>query len=230
MFDRSSRHPNRPLRTLVAPLVALLTLILCVVCSAQSVANSAIVVGVGSAPADSTWPVAMAVYRASSLRPVLTDSEARTLAGEAPAASASSALLELAELRSKSSDDATGRAMLAEVAKRTHAKTLVVVFTFDPPRAAEVRLFDAATSVFGNTRYQAENGTWNPLVSALVTMNAPPTPSSSASADLTKKGDLPFYKSPWFWGSVGVAAAVSVIVYLAFAHSSTSTSAAQLKW
>jgi soluble lytic murein transglycosylase-like protein len=121
--------------------------------------------------------------------------------------------------------------LLTEVAKRTHAKTLVVVFTFDPPRAPEVRLFDPATSVFGNTHYLAENGGWQPLVSALVAMNAPPAPSASASANLGKKDDAPFYKSPWFWGSVGVAAVVSVIVILAFSHTSTSSSSpVELKW
>ncbi|MBL8719323.1 MAG: hypothetical protein JNL79_25275 [Myxococcales bacterium] len=195
-----------------------------------------VVVAMGSTPTDATWPIALAVYGVAGLRPTLTDRGARVLAGEPVLEGDPEPVKDLAALRAKvENDDAPSRAMLSEIARRTRCAALVVVTRSDA--VVEARVFDAKEDRLEATRHRAETkgAPWQPLTAVLETRYAPPPP-------VVKKEEpkpmpvaptpeaKPFYKSPWFWGALGTAAAAGVGAWLLTRNQGDSAGTAHVEW
>ena len=104
------------------------------------------------------WPLAQALYADESIRPPLSESQARVLAGEAPPADAPSSLRDLAETRAViHGDDAPSRQLLMSLASSLHVKAFVTVEQqLDATPSA--RLFLASTGAFDAARYAPEDG------------------------------------------------------------------------
>jgi hypothetical protein len=184
------------------------------------------VVGVGEAPSDSAWPVALAIYGDTTLRPKLSDAAARALAGESDPAAPSDAK-ELAALRAQvKGDDPASRVLLAEIARRAQVRAVVLVFPATEAEAVEVRVYDAADDSLSSTRHRREKGSWSPLATVLSgkygvkpIVATPPPPKKEEP-----KGGT-FLSSPWFWGALGAAAAAGVAAYLITRDNGASTDA-----
>jgi hypothetical protein len=193
---------------------------------APALRKGVVVVGVGEGAADATWPVAGAVYGDAALRPKIEDRDARVLAGEAADAKAPAPTSELAALRAKvTGDDPASLAMLADVARRTGARAVVVVFPAhadDGGKApTQARLFDAADAHLEPTKYEADatrpTTPWGALVDTLHARYAPKTGSPivvpAPEEKPEKKDSGSFLSSAWFWGALGAAALMGGVVY-----------------
>lgn len=167
-----------------------------------STRSGVVVIASAAAPAEAVWPIAKAIYADTVLRPKLSDAEARALAGEP-----SDSHKELFELRAKvTADDAPSRAILAEIARRTGARAIAVVFVVDGQ--PEVRVWDAADERFAATRHRREASGWEPLASGLHTKVAAKKPIEPGPAPASS-----FTRSPWFWGALGAAVVAGVAVW-----------------
>ncbi|GAC1361265.1 MAG: hypothetical protein NVSMB47_13660 [Polyangiales bacterium] len=184
------------------------------------------VVGVGLAPADATWPVASAVYADATLRPRLEDRDARVLAGAGPEPGAPPTTTDLAALRAQlAGDDVGSRALLAEVARRTGARAIVLVAApGNEGGLVSARIWDAADDRLDATLFRAP---WTTLVDTLRARYAaapPPSASASHAPDLSPRptdergaaseGSGTF-SSVWFWSALGGAAVLGALVYVA---------------
>lgn len=195
-----------------------------------------VVVGVGESSSDATWPVAAAVYANGAVRPRIVDREARVLAGAPPPEGAPDETKELSELRAKvTGDDAASRAMLKEIARRSGALAIVVVFPATKDATAYARVYDAVEDRLESTAHRAEKGDapWSPLVAALqsryaagTTTTTTPKPVPKAPSDESR----PFYSSPWFWGAVGAAIGGSILIYAATRDSGNGPTPVRVDW
>ena len=190
------------------------------------------VVGVGVAPADATWPVASAVYADATLRPRLEDRDARVLAGAGPEPGAPPTTTDLAALRAQlAGDDVGSRALLAEVARRTGARAIVLVAApGNEGGLASARIWDAADDRLDATLFRAP---WTTLVDALRARYAAAPASSGSSASSASASHAPApsprptdergaasegsgtFSSVWFWSALGGAAVLGALVYVA---------------
>lgn len=200
-----------------------------------------VVVGVGDAPSEASWPVALAIYGDASLRPKLGDRAARTLAGEPVTADAPKDLADLAALRAQvKGDDAASRALLAEIARRTGARAIALVFPGDAQSGPEVRIYDAADDVVEATRHRRENGNkpWGPLTAMLGGRYAPAAAAKSAEPEKapapatkdTGKSGGGFLSSPWFWGALGAAALAGLAAYALSRDNGSSSPTVHVDW
>jgi hypothetical protein len=116
--------------------------------------------------------------------------------------------------------------MLSDVARRSGARAVVVVFpAHDEKATTQARLFDAADAHLEPTKYEADatrpSAPWGALVDALHARYAPKMTSSIVAApppapaeDKTEKKDSgSFLSSAWFWGALGAAALMGGVVY-----------------
>jgi len=186
--------------------------------------------------------LAFAVYRDAELRPSVDDATARVLAGDAPAEGASARLKEIAELRvsiAHAGSEVVARRLLASLGTELGA-VLVVSVALDGIRPV-ARVLRAGAPAFerlelGPTVEVAPDGvrsfrwpgateTLRGLLPGHDAVLNPPIPAAPAPAPLAPRADTapvpaepgeprPFYKSPWFWGSVGGAAALGLSVFL----------------
>jgi hypothetical protein len=192
------------------------------------------VVGVGESPSDAAWPVALAIYGDSALRPKLSDPAARALAGETDANAPADAK-ELAQLRAQvKGDDPASRVLLAEIARRASVRAVVLVFPATDPDAIEVRVYDAADDAVSSTRHRREKGSWSPLATVLNAKYAT-KPVVPATSPVPPKKDEPkggtFLSSPWFWGALGAAAAAGLTAYLLSRdNGSTDAPPVRIEW
>ncbi len=193
------------------------------------------VVAQGATPTDATWPVALAIYGRPTLRPKFADRVARVLAGEAPIDADLEPIKELAALRAKvEGDDAPSRAILAEIARRTNTLALAVV---SKPEAKDVtvRVFDVKGDRLEATQYLAEKtgSAWGPLIDTLDARYAP-APKVEAQEPVKPIAPAPegksFYKSPWFWGALGAAAAAGLTVFLLTRNSTEVAGNPHVEW
>ncbi len=135
-----------------------------------------VVIGVGPSAADASWPIARAVYADASIRPKLSEADARVLAGEPPAPDAPASRKELAELRAAAiADDALGRSAVREIMRKTNARAAVIV-ALDTPAPAVSASSSASASVA-------------PSASASATVGAPPPAPGVASARVFDAAD-----------------------------------------
>ena len=178
------------------------------------------VVALPATPTDATWPVALAIYGKPTLRPKITDRVGRVLAGESTLDADPEPVRDLAALRAKlDGDDAPSRAILAEIVRRTSTLALVVV-SKPEGKDAIVRIYDGKDDRLEATQYLAEKSgpPWAPLLGTLDARYAPkPAPSKPEEAPkpvAPTPESKSFYKSPWFWGALGAAAAAGVTVFL----------------
>jgi hypothetical protein len=164
-----------------------------------------VVIAVSTTPPETTWPVAKAIYGDETLRPKLSDAEARALAGEP-----SDKHKELFELRAQvKGDDVASRAILAEIARRTGARAIVLVTVVEGN--TEVRVWDAAEDAVSATRHRKEASGWEPFVGVLHAKYAASVPKSADAPASPSSSSIT--KSPWFWGAIGVAIASGVAVW-----------------
>jgi hypothetical protein len=180
--------------------------------------------------------LAFDVYRDASLRPAIDDATARVLAGDAPDASASAKIQDLAEARAsaaKAPGDAAARRLFASIGVELHAE-LVVVVTLDGGRPIARALKPTSTAFerveMGASieRGVAPSGPNAPSVGDVVTwpgarlllkgLLTAPIVKVAATAPATapvvpEAQERPMWKSPWFWASLGGVAAVGVTVF-----------------
>jgi hypothetical protein len=185
---------------------------------------------------DEAWSLAQGTYAAPSLRPPELDAAAaRVLCGGAPGADAPRVLAEIAaEVDAVRGEDPASRAVLTDIARRTHVRWVVVVH-LDETRAT-ARAFLAESGEFAAETYAPDDSPlhlWTGAVESLVrTFGAegpPPQAVASeprhASAPLLATHGAPaldvvpakhraFYESPWFWGALAGAAAFAGAIYL----------------
>ncbi len=212
---------------------------------APAAAPSGVAVVATGGATDAAWPLAQGVYGSASLRPrALDDAHARVLAGEAPPAGAPADLLDLAELRAGvKGDDAASRELLGAMAGKLDVRALLVVSAAGD--SASARLFFADTRTFDAARYEPDASqpgaplAWKgavgsleralapqPVVGAPATRTRIPLRVESAAAPEKKETSThsgAFYKSPWFWAAVGVAALAAGGVLLATQVGSSDT-------
>lgn len=175
--------------------------------------------------------LAQEVYRDPDLRPAIDEPTARILAGRAPADDAPPKLKELAELRAsllRAGEGVASRRLLASFGTELSAH-LVIAVSMDAGRPI-ARALRTSTASFerielGATVETSPEGTktyrWP---GAAVTLRAllpgavplapvkplavpPPVPEKP-------KESKPFYKSGWFWGTVGGVAATGLTVFI----------------
>jgi hypothetical protein len=196
---------------------------------------------------DAAWPLARAVYAQPSLRPPGVDeATARVLCGEAPAAGAPRAVHDLADTVSAiKGDDMPSRTLLAEIARRTSARAVVVV----RPDAGQAgaRVFLPDTGVFDAATYAPDAATtpltWNAAAqslarayggaSAAAPVGVPAGPSPTQAPALATHAEpalattppprRAFYESGWFWGALGAAAFAGGAAYFATRDNGAST-------
>jgi hypothetical protein len=197
---------------------------------------------------DAAWPLARAVYAQPSLRPAAVDEAgARVLCGEAPASDAPRAVRDLAEtVAAIKGDDLPSRTLLAEIARRTGARAVVVV----RPEAGRTgaRVFLPEAGVFDAATYAPDAATpltWNAAAQSLAraygaTSPAGPPPAGGpgstapTSAPPLATHEEPvlatepprkraFYESGWFWGAIGAAAFAGGAAYFATRDNGAST-------
>ncbi len=196
---------------------------------------------------DDAFVLARALYT-TRLRPRRLDEvRARVLAGQPVPEDATPDVKELGELRAAVvGEDAASRAVLASLAKRLGATALLVVVRDGDPSSGPVvaRLFLAETGELDAARYApvpGDNGvpTWRPTIASLERrFPAPNVPSSAATPPLPTgtaktqpflgeprkaEASKPFYTSPWLWGSIGAAALLGGIFYVASRDTSADT-------
>ena len=207
---------------------------------AQGQPHGAVVVAASEGAGPAARALAFEVYRDPDLRPSFDDATARVLAGQAAAGDASAELREIAEICvsvAHATSDLVARRLLASLGTELGA-TLVVSVAMDGSRPV-ARVLRPATGSFervelGPTVDIAADGArtyrW-PGAAATLRGFLPPSPGPRAPmpppAPLAPKAEAlaapaapapaearPFYRSPWFWGSVGGAAAVGLSVFL----------------
>jgi hypothetical protein len=120
---------------------------------------------------DASWALASKVYGDPTLRPFhLDDAHARVLAGEAPAASASQDLRDLAQIRAAvHGDDAPSRQLLASLGLQLGVRGVVVVEVASSGTVS-ARVFVAETQTFDAARYtpdDAHSATWSGATASL---------------------------------------------------------------
>jgi hypothetical protein len=202
---------------------------------------------------DVAWPLARDVYTNAALRPAAIDeAHARALAGEAPAANASRELQDLAATRAAvHGDDAPSRQLLASIARKLHARGVIVVDAGTaPPKSATARVFLADGTDFDAARYAPDDApavSWRGAVQSLARAYPapadapPPAPAPTAvpapaaalregpKVENMPSGPKKFYESPWFWGAIGAAALAGVGVYFLTRDNGSSTIHLQLQ-
>ncbi len=210
---------------------------------AQQSQGIAVVAGPGVR--DEAFLLARTLYATHLRPRRLDETRARILAGEPLAEGARPEAREAAELRAAVvGDDAASRSVLSTIARRTNAAALVVVFreaaspasdagaTGTPtPAPVVARLFLPETGDLDAARYAPEAPSqpgaapsWRATVTSLEQRF--PAPPSTAPAPEPKpqpfrpeprksEESKPFYTSPWLWGSLGAAALLGGIFYVA---------------
>lgn len=201
----------------------------------------------GTATRDDAFVLARALYT-TRLRPRRLDEvRARVLAGQPVPEDAPPDVKELGELRAAvAGEDAASRSVLASLAKRLGATALLVVVREGDPATGPVvaRLFLAETGELDAARYApvpGDNGvpTWRPTIASLERrFPAPSMPSTAATPAPTagigkpqpflseprkSEESKPFYTSPWLWGSIGAAALLGGLFYVASRDTSSDT-------
>jgi hypothetical protein len=221
--------------------------------AAPAPASSGLVVVALGGSMDVAWPLARAVYAQPSLRPSAVDeASARVLCGEAPAPDAPRAVRDLAEtVAAIKGDDLPSRTLLAEIARRTGARAVVVVHPEAGRAVARVLLPDAG--VFDAATYAPDAATpltWNAAAQSLARAyggsttpaalaGAAPAPGAAGSTATTSAPPLAthaepqlttepprkraFYESGWFWGALGAAAFAGGAAYFATRDNGAST-------
>lgn len=198
-----------------------------------SLRKGVVVIADADASADATWPVALSIYGDVALRPRVIDRDARALAGAPPDEKQPIETRELFDLRAKvKGDDVAARALLAELARRTGARAIVIVHAPTSATPTTAQLYDAADDRVEPTLFRADllksgEGGWTSLLAALhgrygggSANGANATPSSSTTATTSTAGDASkasssFVSSPWFWGAIGAAAVLGAVFYAA---------------
>jgi len=203
-------------------------------------AHGAIVVALSDDAAPASRSLAREIYRDPALRPSIDDATARVLAGEPPGEGPNKAkLTEMAEIRTSVSHtrtDAASRRLLASLGAETGVELVVTVMMMegDRPVAQVLRVKSASFErvELGATIETAADGArsfqWPGAATTLKGMIAPPpsitAAKSPALAPRTSpppppgqkdtKESTPFWKSPWFWGPLGVVAAAGITVFV----------------
>jgi hypothetical protein len=201
-------------------------------------AHGAIVVAVADDAGAPARSLAREVYRDPALRPAIDDTTARVLAGEAPGEGPNKAkLAEMAELRAsvaQAGADVASRKLLASLGVETRAELVIAVtMVGDRPVARALRVSSATYerielgATIETTADGAKSFQWPGASTTLKGLLAPlPAPKPSTLGPRTKaplplpppqkdtKESKPFWKSPWFWGSLGVVAAAGVTVFV----------------
>jgi hypothetical protein len=186
---------------------------------------------------DAAWPLASAIYAATSLRPVrLDEAHAHVLCGEAAPAGAPVDVRDVADMvASLHGDDAPSRALLGDIARRFAVRGVVVVRV--DARGPEARVFLADSASFDAASYAPDSGSlssWSAATRSLVRAfgtgvsagrEAAAPPSAVRAPALathrepevagTPRRPREFYESGWFWGAVGAAAFGAGAVFLA---------------
>jgi hypothetical protein len=130
---------------------------------------------------EAAWPLALAVYGQSALRPShLDDATARALCGEAPPTGAPAELADLAAaVAALRGDDAPSRILLGEIAHRAQSRALVTVQLINGRPVA--RVFLPETGAFDAATY-APDATGSGVPSPAPSIGAmPPEPSTAWS-------------------------------------------------
>ncbi len=200
--------------------------------SLEAKAHGAIVVAVGADSGPAARSLATEVYRDAGLRPTIDEPTAQVLAGGAAPAGASPRLKEIAELRASlsSGTDVVNRRLIGSLGAELGAE-LVLVVTMDGTRpvARVVRPQLAGAPdrpppqvELGATIQIAPDGQrtfqWVGAVTTLQGLIRPAAPFKVAPdpAPLppppVPNAPKPFYKSAWFWGTLGGVAAVGLTV------------------
>lgn len=208
----------------------------------QAQARGAIVVAASEGAGPAARSLALEVYKEADLRPAIDDATARALAGDAVAEGAPARVKEIAELRAsipRAGAEPVQRRVLASLGTELGA-SLVIAVTMDGTRPI-ARVLRPATASFervelGATVEIAPDGArsfkWPGVATTLrgfLPAAAPaPTPAplapkaESAPAAPGPFGPKPFYKSPWFWGSIGGAVALGLTVFAVSKATSSS--------
>lgn len=210
-----------------------------------AVRRGVVVLAVGEGGADAAWPVALAVYGDEALRPRLADRDARALAGEALAKDAPKETRELAELRAQvKGDDAASRLLLKEIARRTTALAVVLVFAPTDAAPAQARIYDAADDAIDATLHRAGTSGWGGLVATArgryaargATSGAGANGALAAPAKGTPGGARAggeagsILRSPWFWGAIGAAVVGGAVIAFAASGSGAQTTTMRVEW
>ncbi len=198
------------------------------------------VIAIGDGAADATWPVALAIYGEASLRPRIEDRDARALAGGQLPKDAPKATAELAELRAQvRGDDTASRLLLKEIARRTAAVALVLVWPKTDAKPTEARIYDAAGDVVEPTLHREGTAGWDALVGTLrgryakVEPATTPTTTSTATTpgkDGSSGKGSSVLKSPWFWGAVALAVAGAVVWAATSSRGSAQATGLRVEW
>jgi hypothetical protein len=194
-----------------------------------------VVVAVSEGAGPAARALAFDVYRDTDLRPSIDDATARALAGEAPADDAPTRLKELSELRTSivhAESPLVARRLLASLGTELGA-ALVVPVSMDGTHPV-ARVLRPGTAAFerielGPTVEIAPDGAktfrWPGATATLrgvLTGPLAPKAEAAPAAPAPPAAPRPFYKSPWFWGSIGGAAAIGLSVFLISRATSSS--------
>jgi hypothetical protein len=229
----SSSASAAPLATAPAPSLPAL--------DPASARRGVVVLAIGDA-SDAAWPVALAVYGDGSLRPKIADADARALAGAEPAKDAPKGTRELSELRAQvKGDDAASRLLLAEIARRTAALAVVLVFPKSDAAPAQARVYDAADGAVEATLHrESASGGWSGLLGTLrgryartpvdASANATTTATDPKAAAAKPSSGGSILKSPWFWGAIGAAVLGGVVIAVAARGGDAQTSTMRVEW
>lgn len=187
-------------------------------------------VALGDDAARAARALAREVYADPALRPTIDEVTARALTG-APAAEGSARAAEIAEIRraaARAEADAAARRLLASLGADAGAALVVAVRLEGGRPVAKVLRVATATYApveLGATLHRDERegpesvryawpGAAASLRAALASPSAsrppPHRPAAGAAPTSSQPADRspPFYRSPWFWGALGAAAAV----------------------
>lgn len=214
--------------------------------TSKAARRGVVVVLVGDAGGiDQAWSVAAAVYGERSLRPNLSDAEARVLVGETAAPTASSRVQSLAGLRARLTDDElTERALLQEIARQTGCDRIAIVRLDPTAGAPEVQIFEPTDGVLESTVFRPEPQHGHRALLATLQARALPASATERPTATTASGSSrapaapprpdsnrkSFFRSPWFWGAIGSAVAAAAVVFAVSSTSSTSPPGARVDW
>ncbi len=177
---------------------------------AESPSTHGVAVVAGSTAADVAWPLAQKLYRDRSILPRgLEESVARVLAGETPPEGSAAKLADMRALRdSIHGDDAPSRLVLRDLCGRLSVKAIALVT--HPP--VEARAFDCVTANYLRAVYFPDDVSghgWAGAAHALtLTYGAAPKKETRVAPGSNATEGRQFYKSWWFWGAIGGAAAL----------------------
>ncbi len=184
-----------------------------------------IVVALGEDSGAAAKALAREVYADALLRPSIDEPTARVLAGSLPEVNAPQKLREMAELRAsllKPGSEVVARRLLTSLGVENGA-ALVVTVTLEGSRpygkvlrsssGAYERVELGATVELGDGDRRTFR--WPGAAATLKGMLTPQKPAPEAPKEPAKpKESKPFWKSPWFWGTVGGVAATGLTVFI----------------